>query len=275
MRSGLFLPLFDALADPAVAARLSAEAEEAGWHGVFVWDNLRFQEPVVDVADPWITLAAIAAATERIRLGPMVTPLARRRPVKVARETATLDRLSGGRLTLGVGLGSDRFASEYSITGEELDDRRRASMLDESLEILAAAWSGEPVHHRGEHYTVDGMRFMPRPVQRPGVPVWVAGYYGKRRPVRRAARYEGFFPLGLDRPAQLAEIVADLTALRSAAGRDLTEPYDVVVALPPGSDPAPYFAAGATWWLVEFPWDAVSIDQVRAVIRDGPAAPAA
>jgi alkanesulfonate monooxygenase SsuD/methylene tetrahydromethanopterin reductase-like flavin-dependent oxidoreductase (luciferase family) len=105
-----------------------------------------YQEPVVEVADPWITLATMATATERIRLGPMVTPLARRRPVKVARETATLDRLSGGRLTLGVGLGSDRFASEYSITGKELDDRRRASMLDESLEILAAAWSGEPVH---------------------------------------------------------------------------------------------------------------------------------
>jgi alkanesulfonate monooxygenase SsuD/methylene tetrahydromethanopterin reductase-like flavin-dependent oxidoreductase (luciferase family) len=138
---------------------------------------LRYREPVVDVADPWITLAAMATATERIRLGPMVTPLARRRPVKVARETATLDRLSGGRLTLGVGLGNDRFASEYSITGEE-------------------------------------------------------------------------------------------------AGRNPTEPYDVVVALPPGSDPAPYVATGTTWWLVEFPWDAVSVDQVRAVIRDGPAAPA-
>ena len=274
MRSGLFIPLFDALADPAVVARLSAEADEAGWHGVFVWDNLRYVEPVVDVADPWITLAAMATATERIRLGPMVTPLARRRPVKVARETATLDRLSGGRLTLGVGLGSDEFASEYSITGEELDDRRRASMLDESLEILEAAWSGEPVHHRGEHYTVDGMRFLPRPVQRPGVPVWVAGYYGKPRPMRRAARYQGFFPLGLDHPEQLAEVVADLAALRREAGRDPTEPYDVVVSLPPGDDPAPYVAAGATWWLVEFPWDAVSVDQVRAVIREGPAAPA-
>ena len=221
------MPLFDELADPAVVARVCVEAEEAGWHGVFVWDNLRFQEPVVDVADPWITLAAMATATKRIRLGPMVTPLARRRPVKVARETATLDRLSGGRLTLGVGLGSDRFASEYSITGEELDDRRRASMLDESLEILAAAWSGEPVHHRGEHYTVDGMRFLPRPVQRPGVPVWVAGYYGKPRPVRRAARHQGFFPLALDHAAQLAEIVADLAALRREAGRDPAEPYDV------------------------------------------------
>jgi alkanesulfonate monooxygenase SsuD/methylene tetrahydromethanopterin reductase-like flavin-dependent oxidoreductase (luciferase family) len=274
MRSGLFIPLFDPLADPAVVARLSAEAEEAGWDGVFVWDNLRYREPVVDVADPWITLAAMATATERIRLGPMVTPLARRRPVKVARETATLDRLSGGRLTLGVGLGSDQFASEYSITGEELDDRRRAGVLDESLEILAAAWSGEPVNHRGEHYTVDGMRFLPRPVQRPGVPVWVAGFYGKPRPVRRAARHQGFFPIELDRAEQLAEVVADLKALRREAGRDPTEPYDVVVALPPGSDPAPYVAAGATWWLVEFPWDAVSVDQVRAVIRDGPAAPA-
>ena len=273
MRSGLFIPLFDALADPAVVARLSAEAEQAGWHGVFVWDNLRFQEPVVDVADPWITLAAIATATERIRLGPMVTPLARRRPVKVARETATLDRLSGGRLTLGVGLGSDHFAREYSITGEELDDRRRARMLDESLEILAAAWSGEPVHHRGEHYTVEGMRFLPRPVQRPGVPVWVAGYYGKPRPVRRAVRYQGFFPLGLDQPEQLAEIVAELASLRTEAGSDSSEPYDVVVAVPPGSDPAPYTAAGATWTLVEFPWDALSVDQVRTVIRNGAAAP--
>ena len=274
MRSGLFIPLFDAFADPAVVVRLSAEAEEAGWHGVFVWDNLRYVEPVVEVADPWIALTAIATATERLRLGPMVTPLARRRPVKVARETATLDRLSGGRLTLGVGLGSDGFASEWSMTGEELDDRRRAGMLDESLDILAAAWSGEPVHHHGEHYTVDGIRFLPRPVQGPGVPVWVAGYYGKPRPLRRAARYQGFFPLGIDHPDQLAEVAAELAALRREAGRDPTESYDVVIALEPGEDPAPYAAAGATWWLVAFPWDAPSVDQVRAVISDGPASPA-
>ena len=273
MHSGLFLPLFDELADPAIVARLSAEAEEAGWHGVFVWDHVRWREPVVDVADAWITLAAIATSTRRIRLGPMVTPLARRRPVKVARETATLDRLSGGRLTLGVGLGSDRFGSEFSITGEELDERRRGRMLDESLEILGAAWSGEPVHHRGEYYTVDGMRFLPRPVQRPGVPVWVAGYYGRPKPLRRAARHEGFFPVNLECPDQLAEIVADLTALRREIGRDVAEPYDVVAALPPGTDPGPYAAAGGTWWMVEFPWEAVSVDQVRGVIRDGPAAP--
>src|SRR5512132_882052 len=135
---------------------------------------MRWRAPVLEVADAWITLAAIAPATQAIRLGPMVTPLARRRPVKVARETATLDRLSGGRLTLGVGLGSDRFGSELSKTGEQLDDRLRGEMLDESLQILTAAWSGEPVHYRGEHYTVDGIQFLPRPVQQPGVPVWVA-----------------------------------------------------------------------------------------------------
>src|SRR4029450_4740788 len=203
MRSGLFVPIFDALADPALVARLSAEAEEAGWDGVFLWDHVRWREPVLEVADAWITLAAVATATRAIRLGPMVTPLARRRPVKVARETATLDRLSGGRLTLGVGLGSDRSGNELSITGEELDDRRRAGMLDEALEILTAAWagepvdrsgagvleealeiltaawSGEPVYHRGEHYTVDGMRFLPRPIQRPGVPGWGGGAAGR------------------------------------------------------------------------------------------------
>ena len=269
LRSALYLPIFDALADPAVVARLAAEAEEAGWHGVFVWDQVRWRAPVRQVADPWITLAAIATATHQLRLGPMVTPLARRRPAKVARETATLDRLSGGRLTLGVGLGSDRFANEFSKTGEQLDDRLRGQMLDEALEILTAAWSGAPVHHRGRHYTVDGVQFLPRPVQQPGVPVWTAGFPGNRKPLRRAARHDGFFPANLDHPDQLAEVVAIITDLR----RHSTAPYDFAVGLPPGTDPAPYAAAGATWWLVEFPPDALSLDLVRGVLRDGPAAP--
>jgi alkanesulfonate monooxygenase SsuD/methylene tetrahydromethanopterin reductase-like flavin-dependent oxidoreductase (luciferase family) len=270
-RSGVFLPLFDPLADPAVIARLASEAEEAGWDGFFLWDHIRWREPVSAVGDTQVTLAAIAMATERIRFGPMVTPLARRRPAKVARETVALDLLSGGRLTLGVGLGSDEFGSEYSITGEELDDRRRAGMLDEALEILKAAWSGEPVRHRGEHYTVDAMRFLPRPVQRPGVPVWVAGYRGKPKPMRRAARHDGFFPVNLDSADQLAEIVARLGELREEAGRAPDEPYEVIAELEPGTDPAPYREAGATWWLVAPDWEGISADLVRGVIRDGPA----
>ena len=147
MRSGLFLPLFDALADPAIVARLSAEAEEAGWHGVFVWDHVRWREPVVEVADPWITLAAIATSTAGVRLGPMVTPLARRRPVKVARETATLDRLSGGRLVLGVGSGA--FPFEWDYLGEQPDPRVRGEMLDEHLDLLDRLWTGEQVRGAG------------------------------------------------------------------------------------------------------------------------------
>src|SRR5215207_5064168 len=166
MRSGLFMPLFDELADPAVVARLCVEAEEAGWHGVFVWDNLRYREPVVEVADPWITLAALATATERIRLGPMVTPLARRR-----RSRSRAKR----RRSTGSAAADSGSVSAWAATGSRASTR-------------------SPVHHRGEHYTVDGMRFLPRPVQRPGLPVWVAGYDGKPRPVRRAARHQGFFP---------------------------------------------------------------------------------
>jgi alkanesulfonate monooxygenase SsuD/methylene tetrahydromethanopterin reductase-like flavin-dependent oxidoreductase (luciferase family) len=209
---------------------------------------------VRQVADPWITLAAVAAATERLRIGPMVTPVARRRPAKLVGETVTLDRLSGGRLTLGVGLGSDRYGCEFTRTGEQRDDRLRGLMLDEAMEVLTAAWSGEPVHHRGEQYTIDGFRFLPRPVQQPRVPVWVAGYPGRVRPLRRAARHDGFFPIDLEHPDQLAEIVATLTDLRDPAATL----YDIAVALPPGADPEPYITAGATWWMPDFhrrsPW---------------------
>ena len=266
LRSALWLPLFDDLADPVAVAQLAAEAEEAGWHGFFVWDHLSWRAPVREVADPWITLAAVATATERLRLGTMVTPLARRRPAKVARETVTLDRLSGGRLTMGVGLGSDRFGAEFSGTGEQLNDRMRSQMLDEALQILAAAWSGRPVHHRGAHYTIDGLRFLPRPVQQPGVPVWVAGFPGNARPLRRAAQYDGFFPVNLEHPDQLAEITAAIAGSR----RDTASPFDIAIALPPGANPAPYARAGATWWLTEFE-PTVSLDQVRGVLRDGPA----
>ncbi|AYY14250.1 LLM class flavin-dependent oxidoreductase [Actinobacteria bacterium YIM 96077] len=265
MRSALWVPIFGDLADPGLLASLASEAETAGWHGFFVWDHLDWRSPIRHVTDPWITLAAIATATEQVRLGPMVTPLARRRPAKVARETATLDRLSCGRLTLGVGLGSDRFGSEFSKTGEQLDERVRGQMLDESLEILTAAWSGEPVRHHGRHYTVDDIEFLPRPVQRPRVPVWVAGFPGNLKPLRRAARYDGFFPVNLEHPDQLGDIVSTIKDLRPQDA----PPCDVAVALPPDIDPMPYAKAGATWWMPELPPHA-SADFVRGVLRDGP-----
>jgi alkanesulfonate monooxygenase SsuD/methylene tetrahydromethanopterin reductase-like flavin-dependent oxidoreductase (luciferase family) len=141
-------------------------------------------------------------------------------------------------------------------------------MLDEALEILTTAWSGEPVHHHGHHYTVDDVQFLPRPVQRPGVPVWIAGFPGNARPMRRAARYDGFFPVNLEHPDQLAEVVATVTELRQGP----TTPYDFVVCLPLGVDPRPWQQAGATWWLPDFEPERMSSDHVRGVLRDGPLA---
>jgi len=266
LKSALWLPLFEELADPRAIVRLAADAEEAGWDGLFVWDHLFWRAPVRHTADPWIVLAAVATATVRLRLGPMITPLSRRRPAKVARETATLDLLCDGRLTLGVGIGSDRFGGELSKTGEELDDRARARMLDESLEILAMAWSGKPVRHRGQNYLLDDVAFLPRPVQRPGVPVWAAGSPGRSGPIRRAAQLDGFFPVDLEHPDQLAETVTTITELRNGEMGS----YDFVVGLPWGVDATPYAEAGATWWMPELD-PGVRLDVVRGVIRDGPA----
>src|SRR4029450_12846705 len=266
MRSGLWLPLFEELADPGVVARLAADAEEWGWHGVFVWDQLRWREPIRHVADPWITLAAIATVTEQVRLGPMVTPLARRRPAKVAREPATLYPLSGGRLILGVGLGGDQFAGEFSKTGEQVDDRVRGQMLDEALAILGAARGGEPVNHRGKHYLINDVQFLPRPVQGPRIPVWAAAFPGNLKPLRRAARHDGFFPVNLEGVDGFAQAVATVRELRG----NNRAPYDIAVELRPGSDVAPYAEAGATWWMTELE-PGISLDEVRGVMRPRPA----
>lgn len=265
MRSAIWVPLFDELADPAVVVRLSVDAEEHGWDGFFVWDHVRWREPVEALADPWVTLAAVAAATTTLRIGPMVSALARRRPQVVARQTATLDQLSGGRLVLGAGLGSDRFGGEFSLFGDEVDDRTRAGMLDEALTVLRGAWSGEVVRHHGEHHTVDGVRFLPRPVHGT-VPVWIAGFPGKQRPLQRAARYDGFVPVNLEHPDQLADAVGTISRLRP----DPTTPYDVAVTLPADADLAAFEAAGMTWWLTDLDPHTVSVDEVRGVVRAGP-----
>ncbi|WP_129787858.1 LLM class flavin-dependent oxidoreductase [Promicromonospora panici] len=268
-RSAFWVPLFDELADPRVVARLAAEAEEVGWDGFFLWDHITWAAPVEQVGDPWISLAAAAVATDSLRLGPMVTPVARRRPTKLARETASLDQLAGGRLTLGVGLGNDVYGGEFVSTGEQVDARIRAEMLDETLEILASAWSGQPVRHRGRHYVVDDLTFLPTPVQ-PRVPIWVAGYAGRVNPMRRAARFDGYFPIGVRDAEQLAEIHETIHDLRA----DPAAPFDLVVPVQPGADAAPYGAAGATWCLTELEPEGLTLDHVRGVLREGPAIPA-
>lgn len=265
MRYGLFLPPFGELAEPSALVAVAGAAERAGWDGVFLWDHVMYRAPADAAADPWIALAAIAAATERVRIGAMVTPLARRRPQIVARQAVTLDRLSGGRLVLGAGLGLDRSGRELSAFGEELDDRRRAAMLDEALDLVTALCSGERVVHRGEHYTADDVRFLPASVQSPRIPVWIAGRYPNRPPMRRAARWDGMFVIDMDDPAQMADLVDRIADLRGGV-----EGFDLVVMRPPGDDPAPWAAAGATWWLTDLDPFTVTAAAAMSLAEAGP-----
>lgn len=232
LKQGLFLAPFDELADPRVLIEIATHAESRGWDGIFLWDHIAYRAPVRAVADPWVALAGIAARTERLRMGPMVTPLSRRRMQKLARETVTLDHLSAGRLTLGVGLGSDR-NGELEPYGEVVDPRERAQLLDDGLRRLAGFWERE---------------FEPRPVQQPRIPVWVAGRWPNRRPVRRAAAWDGYFPIDLPGPDALSELVAELDAQRSQPDTA----FDVVVEIEPGEDIGPWHDAGATWVLTGF-----------------------
>jgi alkanesulfonate monooxygenase SsuD/methylene tetrahydromethanopterin reductase-like flavin-dependent oxidoreductase (luciferase family) len=249
VRFAIDVPPFGELSDPRVLAGLAAAAEERGWDGFFVWDHVVYRAPVRAVADPWVALAAVACATSNVRIGTMITPLSRRRVHKVARETVTLDLLSSGRLTLGVGIGSAR-NNELEPFGEVADPRERARLLDRGLDDLTRYWAGE---------------FEPVPVQQPRIPVWVAAEWPHRRPVRRAMRWDGLFPTGLPDPGALAELASEVRA-----GRPDAVPFDIVVDLPPGDDPRPWADAGATWAVTDF-GISPGLAEVRAAIDAGPA----
>jgi len=264
-RTAIFLPVFGELADPAVVADLGGEAEAAGWDGLFVWDHMLYREPVTDIADPWVTLAAVAAATTRLRIGPMVTPVPRRRPHKLARETASVDRLSGGRLIFGAGLGGDP-GRELSALGEETDPVARARLLDEGLDLLVRLWSGEDVDHHGAAYVADRVVFRPPPVQQPRIPVWLGARHGFRNPLLRAARYDGVFPIGLPTPGDLTDMLKLVAAHRPAEAG----PFDVAVQGTIDADPRPWVDAGATWWLVRFDPFTVTEAEVRDAIARRP-----
>jgi alkanesulfonate monooxygenase SsuD/methylene tetrahydromethanopterin reductase-like flavin-dependent oxidoreductase (luciferase family) len=238
---------FGELADPRVLASLAARAEDRGWDGFFVWDHINYRAPVRAVADPWVALAAVACATSRVRIGALVTPLSRRRVHKVARETVTLDLLSSGRLVFGAGLGSAR-NNELEPYGEVVDPRERARLLDQGLDALTRYWAGE---------------FEPLPVQRPRPPVWVAGEWPNRRPVRRALRWDGLFTIGLPGPEALAELAATIQQARPDG------PFDLVTELPPDTDLGPWERAGLTWALTDFGVQPTEAG-VRAAIEAGP-----
>jgi alkanesulfonate monooxygenase SsuD/methylene tetrahydromethanopterin reductase-like flavin-dependent oxidoreductase (luciferase family) len=262
---GVYTPTFGEF-DERALVDLATRAEARGWDGFFVWDHLLWDPFESGVADATVVLGGIALATSRIRLGALVTPLARRRPWKFAREAVSLDRLSGGRLVVGVGIGVDE---DFVPVGEAAEPRERAERLDESLDVVARLWTGEPVDHDGVHHRLAGAVLRPSPAQRPRPPVWVGGWWPNRRPFLRAARWDGVFPLNREQPEQplppdrLAECVEFVRARRDG------EPFDVVVSLH-GQDPAPYAEAGATWCLYGVdPW-IDSLADARDRVEQGP-----
>ena len=257
MARGLAAPCFGT--DPGPLIELAVEAESAGFDGFFLWDHMVFANDGdgPDIFDPWLLLAVIAARTSRIKLGTMITPVSRRRPWVLARQTATLDVLSGGRVIIGTGIGSPAHG-DFAIFGDESDPKLRAELLDEGLAILDGLWSGERFSFSGHHFEIEPVRFTPTPVQRPRIPVWVGGTLPLRRPMRRAAAWDGAVPIRwLDREL-VRPTVDDITWVcqRVSADRGHLDDFDVAVwaevAESPerlGDDLAAYRAAGATWWI--------------------------
>ncbi|RMH77443.1 MAG: LLM class flavin-dependent oxidoreductase [Actinomyces sp.] len=261
MRHGLFFPPFGPLADPRLVAEVAVEAEAAGWDGLFLWDHVLRARPL-PIVDPWICLAAAAARTQRLRLGCLVTPLVRRRPITVVRQALALDLLSSGRLVLGFGLGVDT-GGELSRFGEITDPRRRGEYLDEAVDVVAALLEGDTVDVRGRHLTVNEVRIEPRPVQEPRPPIWLAARGRAPRPVRRAARFDGIFPIEIDAD-DYRWIVDTLVATRGSL-----DDFDIVVhAERDGSVPG--WADEHVTWVLESEPEEVDPDRLAEVVAAGP-----
>jgi probable F420-dependent oxidoreductase len=275
MRFGLNVSTTGILSEPQTLMHLARVAEAAGWDGFFIWDILGGDSTnPTPIVDPWIALAAIATATKRIRIGAMVTPLPRRRPWKVARESASLDHLSGGRLILGVGIGTS--AEEFARFGEEPDPRIRGAMLDEGLAVVTGLWRGEPFSFQGKHYQVQAATLLPRPIQQPRIPIWVGGIWPHKAPFRRAAQWDGVFPFGLNNNLTLDEIREMVSFIRSQ--RPDGTPFDIMVGGDvPFDDPArarailaDYAAAGVTWWAEGIGEWRGDVTAMAAFIHGGP-----
>jgi alkanesulfonate monooxygenase SsuD/methylene tetrahydromethanopterin reductase-like flavin-dependent oxidoreductase (luciferase family) len=242
MRTAVSLPPFS---DAATLVALAVEAEQAGWDGVFVWDHLVFVRDLrLDVHDPWVVLGAMAQATGRVRLGTLVTPLARRRPWIVAKHLTTLDHLSGGRAVLGVGLGEPSDA-DFDAFGDPAGHKERAAIVDEALDLLDGLLRG-PAVHQGAYYRVDA-ELLPRPVQEPRPPIWVAAIVPHRRPIARAQRWDGIVPLGPQGYTTPDELASYLEGVERMPG------WDVVAGRAPGVAADEYAGAGATW-LIDSTW---------------------
>ena len=277
MKFGLSLPNHGDYGDIHKLIELAVLAEEAGWDGFFLWDHIA--RGVAPQIDPWIAMSAIAAQTQKMILGLLITPIARRRPWKVAREIVTLDHLSNGRMVLGVGLG-DFKGKEFKNFGEVVDQHERGEMLDEGLEIIAGLQSGEEFPFQGKHYQIKKTVFNPKPFQQPRVPIWVAGKWPNKKPFRRAAKWDGVVPLHRSRNIKEYLTINEVEEIIQyiEEHRLIESPFDFCVqgVLPAkklSEDRAivkEYEIAGATWW-IEFVYSSTgSFKKNTERIRFGP-----
>lgn len=273
MKYGFVLPAGDA----RTAADFARDAERAGWDGFFVAET-------VWGVDAWVSLAAAAMQTQRIRLGTDLTPLSRMRPWKLASETATLDHLSNGRVILSVGLGA--LDTGFAAFGEVTDRKTRAELLDEGLDILTGLWRGQPFGYSGKHYQVQPATFYPPPppVQQPRIPIWAVGAWPRPKSMRRVARYDGLMPYVLEADGQgRLPVPAEIPEMRRFVEqhRSETTPFDIIMeGETPGDDPAqvaaiirPWADAGVTWWIEsrwEVPRDADGLALAHQRLLQGP-----
>jgi alkanesulfonate monooxygenase SsuD/methylene tetrahydromethanopterin reductase-like flavin-dependent oxidoreductase (luciferase family) len=260
MRYAVSIPVFT---NPATILEMATAAEQAGWDAVFVWDHLRWDvSSHLDVQDPWALLAAMAVRTERVRLGTSITPLSRRRPHVLAKQLVTLDHLSGGRSMLGVGLGEPPDA-DFADFGDDPDPKVRAARLDEGLGVLDGLLRGDRVDHDGEHFRIHA-EMLPLPMQRPRPPIFVAGTVPHRRPLERALKWDGFFPIGIE-DSMSPEAIAEYLD-----GVDRPTGWDLFASLTPGVDPSEFAAVGVTW-LVDSAWPVCDwVAELSGRIADGP-----
>jgi alkanesulfonate monooxygenase SsuD/methylene tetrahydromethanopterin reductase-like flavin-dependent oxidoreductase (luciferase family) len=258
---------------------LAEEVEANGWDGFFHWDGIGGGSYEADVFDPWAILAAVAVKTERVTLGAIIFPLSRRRPWKVAREALTIDHLSHGRLVIPVGLGAVDDGGFSKVHPEATDRRERAERLDETLEILEKAWSGESFTYQGKHYQLDDIRFIPRSVQQPRIPIWCVGSWPRPKSMARAARWDGILPSLYDNPFGGLK-ADDVSAVRNwiVGQRGSKDNFDIVLeGVSPANDPEwientlrPVANAGATWW-IESRWEAPNdYETLLDRVRQGP-----
>jgi alkanesulfonate monooxygenase SsuD/methylene tetrahydromethanopterin reductase-like flavin-dependent oxidoreductase (luciferase family) len=261
VRYGIDIAPYGDLADVNILGDLAAEAEDAGFDGVFIWDHIgRPPERHLAVVDTTVALAAIAMRTSRVEFGALVTPLTRRRPQKFARETATLDVMSGGRLVVGIGIGVDH-SLELSGFGDTNVPREMAQRLDEAIDVVLQLWTGEEAHHHGRHFTAEGVTFTPTPARHPRPPIWVAASTAVPGAMRRAAAFEGLVP-----NCAVAEGARMLAAIRQR--RSSLDGFDVVAMVPPDVSAQPWIDVGATWVLTAMP-EQSTVANVRRAIAAG------